>query len=199
MCLCSLRDREGGGRGSRGWMKGCHSMSRVLLCSVVFLLGRSEEDHLRHSRSMPRKLQSAATTSSGTGAVLQQSITSSQPMNAGVHRCAAVAWQHAVRRLQDGCWSRLGVRQLCHSAAAGPQNARTTAAAAAPSTALMFPGQGTQRVGMAADLVEQFPCAKHVMEEVDYALGEHLSRLMTHGPQVKVWWFWECAGCRLQH
>lgn len=173
-----------------GWMKGCHSMSRVLLCS---LLGCSERCCVKKTTcaTADRCYESCHNFKWHGGClVLQQSITSSQPMNAGVHRCAAVAWQHTVRRLQDGCWSRLGVRQLCHTAAAGPQNARTTAAAAAPSTALMFPGQGTQRVGMAADLVEQFPCAKHVMEEVDYALGEHLSRLMTQGPQVKVWWFW---------
>ncbi|MDP4022468.1 ACP S-malonyltransferase [Methylobacterium sp. NEAU 140] len=48
--------------------------------------------------------------------------------------------------------------------------------------ALIFPGQGSQAVGMAKDLAEAFPQARAVLDEVDDALGQHLSRLMFEGP-----------------
>ena len=48
--------------------------------------------------------------------------------------------------------------------------------------AFVFPGQGSQEVGMGRALAEQFPAARQVLEEVDDALGEHLSRLMAEGP-----------------
>ena len=48
--------------------------------------------------------------------------------------------------------------------------------------ALIFPGQGSQAVGMARDLAEAFPQARAVLDEVDAALGENLSRLMFEGP-----------------
>ena len=48
--------------------------------------------------------------------------------------------------------------------------------------AFVFPGQGSQEVGMGRALAEQFSAARQVLEEVDDALGEHLSRLMAEGP-----------------
>lgn len=48
--------------------------------------------------------------------------------------------------------------------------------------ALLFPGQGSQAVGMGRDLAERFPAARHVFEEADEALGFALSRLMWEGP-----------------
>ncbi|MBY0398623.1 MAG: ACP S-malonyltransferase, partial [Thermoleophilia bacterium] len=48
--------------------------------------------------------------------------------------------------------------------------------------ALIFPGQGSQAVGMARDLAEAFPQARAVLDEVDAALGQNLSRLMFAGP-----------------
>jgi [acyl-carrier-protein] S-malonyltransferase len=48
--------------------------------------------------------------------------------------------------------------------------------------ALIFPGQGSQAVGMARDLAQAFPQAKAVLDEVDAALGQNLSRLMFEGP-----------------
>ncbi len=48
--------------------------------------------------------------------------------------------------------------------------------------AFIFPGQGSQSVGMGADLAEAFPAAREVFEEVDEALGQTLSRLMREGP-----------------
>ncbi|MBE7197829.1 MAG: ACP S-malonyltransferase [Parafilimonas terrae] len=48
--------------------------------------------------------------------------------------------------------------------------------------ALIFPGQGSQAVGMAKDLAEAFPQARAVLDEVDAALGQKLSTLMFEGP-----------------
>lgn len=48
--------------------------------------------------------------------------------------------------------------------------------------ALVFPGQGSQAVGMGQELAEAFPVARQVFEEVDDALGQNLSRLMKEGP-----------------
>ena len=47
---------------------------------------------------------------------------------------------------------------------------------------LLFPGQGSQAVGMGGDLAETYPAAKAVFEEVDEALGENLSGLIADGP-----------------
>ncbi|MGA0601155.1 ACP S-malonyltransferase [Caulobacter sp. KR2-114] len=48
--------------------------------------------------------------------------------------------------------------------------------------AFIFPGQGSQAVGMGADLAEAFAAAREVFQEVDDALGQHLSKLMREGP-----------------
>jgi [acyl-carrier-protein] S-malonyltransferase len=49
--------------------------------------------------------------------------------------------------------------------------------------AFVFPGQGSQAVGMGRALAEAFPAAKHVFEEVDDALKQKLSKLMFEGPE----------------
>jgi len=49
--------------------------------------------------------------------------------------------------------------------------------------AFVFPGQGSQKVGMGAALAETFAAAREVLEEVDEALGQRLSRLMKEGPE----------------
>lgn len=48
--------------------------------------------------------------------------------------------------------------------------------------AIVFPGQGSQNVGMGKALAEAVPTAREVFEEVDEALGQNLSRLMFEGP-----------------
>src|SRR3954454_2877374 len=48
--------------------------------------------------------------------------------------------------------------------------------------AFIFPGQGSQAVGMGAALAEASRTAKDVFEEVDQALGQNLFRLMREGP-----------------
>ena len=50
------------------------------------------------------------------------------------------------------------------------------------SFAFIFPGQGSQAVGMGKELAEAFPAAKAVFEEVDAALNEKLSDLIWNGP-----------------
>jgi [acyl-carrier-protein] S-malonyltransferase len=50
------------------------------------------------------------------------------------------------------------------------------------STAFIFPGQGSQAVGMGRDLAAAFPEAKAVFDEVDAALGQKLSDIMWNGP-----------------
>ena len=51
------------------------------------------------------------------------------------------------------------------------------------SLAFIFPGQGSQAVGMGADLAEAFASAREVFQEVDDALGQGLFRLMREGPE----------------
>ena len=51
------------------------------------------------------------------------------------------------------------------------------------SIALLFPGQGSQVVGMGRELALTFPQAKQVFEEADDVLGMHLSRLAWEGPE----------------
>ncbi len=51
-----------------------------------------------------------------------------------------------------------------------------------PQFAAVFPGQGSQAVGMGRDLAQAFPAARELFAEIDEALGQHLSRLMFEGP-----------------
>ncbi|MBS9477952.1 ACP S-malonyltransferase [Ancylobacter radicis] len=50
------------------------------------------------------------------------------------------------------------------------------------SSAFVFPGQGSQAVGMGKALADNFTAARAVFEEVDEALGEKLSAIMWEGP-----------------
>lgn len=54
------------------------------------------------------------------------------------------------------------------------------------STALVFPGQGSQGIGMGKALAEAFPVAKEVFQEVDEALGQKLFALMQEGPEAEL-------------
>ena len=50
-------------------------------------------------------------------------------------------------------------------------------------TVFLFPGQGSQSVGMGRELAEKYPVAKQTFEEADDALGFSLSRLCFEGPE----------------
>jgi [acyl-carrier-protein] S-malonyltransferase len=52
--------------------------------------------------------------------------------------------------------------------------------------AFIFPGQGSQAVGMGKALAEASPAAREVFEEVDAALGQHLFKLMCDGPEAEL-------------
>ena len=54
------------------------------------------------------------------------------------------------------------------------------------AVAFVFPGQGSQAVGMGKALVETFPAARAVFDEVDNALGEKLSATIFEGPADKL-------------
>lgn len=52
--------------------------------------------------------------------------------------------------------------------------------------AFIFPGQGSQAVGMGKALADASPTARAVFQEVDEALGQHLFRLMCDGPESEL-------------
>src|SRR5437879_7881360 len=52
--------------------------------------------------------------------------------------------------------------------------------------ALIFPGQGSQLVGMGKDLAEKHPVARQTFEEADEALGYKLSQLCFEGPEEQL-------------
>src|SRR5690348_8393536 len=59
----------------------------------------------------------------------------------------------------------------------------TIEAGGAPNIALLFPGQGSQAVGMGKDLAERYPVARQIFAEADDALGKKISQLCFEGPE----------------
>src|SRR2546428_1497841 len=55
-----------------------------------------------------------------------------------------------------------------------------------PLIAFLFPGQGSQAVGMGKDLAEKYPVARQTFEEADTALGYKLSQLCFEGPEEQL-------------
>ncbi len=58
-----------------------------------------------------------------------------------------------------------------------------TAKSGAAKIAFIFPGQGSQIVGMGKDLAEKYPIARQTFEEADNALGYRLSQVCFDGPE----------------
>src|SRR3954449_7943842 len=52
--------------------------------------------------------------------------------------------------------------------------------------AFLFPGQGSQAVGMGSALAEASRTARDVFEEVNEALGQNLFQMMCHGPDEQL-------------
>lgn len=71
--------------------------------------------------------------------------------------------------------------RLCHRRCRRLFHTRTTQDL---KYAIVFPGQGTQHVGMGMDLWQTSTVAKQVFDEADEALGFSLSKLMREGPEV---------------
>ncbi|MEO6772380.1 MAG: ACP S-malonyltransferase [Kofleriaceae bacterium] len=80
-----------------------------------------------------------------------------------------------------------GLRCIARNAAGSPRfrftSRRWRAKHAAMQTALLFPGQGSQRVGMGRDLAIEYPLAKQTYDEADEVLGFALSKLCWDGPE----------------
>src|ERR1700748_3801828 len=55
-----------------------------------------------------------------------------------------------------------------------------------PTIALLFPGQGSQAVGMGKELADKYPVARQVFDEADAALGYSLAQLCCEGPEEKL-------------
>lgn len=61
-----------------------------------------------------------------------------------------------------------------------------TAKTAAAKIAFIFPGQGSQGVGMGKELAEKYPIAQQTFEEADEALGYRLSQVCFDGPEEQL-------------
>ena len=54
------------------------------------------------------------------------------------------------------------------------------------SIAFIFPGQGSQSIGMGKELAQKFPVASEIFEQADQILGFSLSELAWNGPEAEL-------------
>jgi [acyl-carrier-protein] S-malonyltransferase len=76
--------------------------------------------------------------------------------------------------------------EFSHLADAASNNAGSTIVGQTPAAqkiAFIFPGQGSQVVGMGKDLADKYPVARQTFDEADDALGYKLSQLCFEGPE----------------
>jgi [acyl-carrier-protein] S-malonyltransferase len=97
-------------------------------------------------------------------------LNSTKPLHPYRNR---LALQHGIARLVV----------MLHRAAATLKPPSKAKSREAIIRAFIFPGQGSQSVGMGRGLAEASPVARAVFQEVDDALGQHLSKLMWEGPE----------------
>src|SRR4051794_17369153 len=79
------------------------------------------------------------------------------------------------------CWSRL--RRRCQLTLSERLPTRRRKQERFPMRAFIFPGQGSQSVGMGQALSAASGAARSVFDEIDAALNQPLSRLMAEGPE----------------
>src|SRR6476646_1713276 len=89
---------------------------------------------------------------------------------------------------RGGAWISCVIEERLRTAARGWQCARRRLTAprwfeGSLMRAFLFPGQGSQAVGMGAALADASRAARDTFEQVDEALGQNLFRLMREGPE----------------
>ena len=55
-----------------------------------------------------------------------------------------------------------------------------------PDTAYIFPGQGSQEIGMGKELYTHSPAARRIFDEIDTALARPLTKLLFEGPDEEL-------------
>ena len=155
--------------------------------------------HLHHARSC------SATPLRKLGALLSQrrlprgASGASTPPSTAARRCSgvkgccvighgssnAVAIKHGIRAAAEFFTSGVNERIEAELRALGARarSARPRRQAARVSVAFVFPGQGSQKVGMGRALAEAFPESRAVFDEADAALGFAALELCFEGPE----------------
>src|SRR6204780_1504869 len=75
---------------------------------------------------------------------------------------------------------------MTESRPSSPTSEMTETKITATKIAFIFPGQGSQAVGMGKALAENYPVARQTFEEADEALGYKLSQLCFAGPEEQL-------------
>src|SRR5579864_5783759 len=105
---------------------------------------------------------------------------------AGSIRPSNMAWPRCIRPL-SAVLERCPERSIfSRSASKIWAEARQRQMNESMKIAFIFPGQGSQAVGMGKELAEKYPEARQTFEEADEALGYKLSQLCFEGPEEQL-------------